>query len=102
MRDGRLETVRAPRNVLDVLAQQVVAMCVDAPRSPPEVGALVRRALPYRELSDGALTAVLEMLSGNYPSTEFADLRPRLSWDRAGDRLSARRGTAMVSRVVPG
>jgi ATP-dependent Lhr-like helicase len=99
---GRIEAISVPRNALDVLAQQLIAMCVDSPRSVEGVGRVVRRAYAYHELSDEALAAVLEMLSGTYPSNEFADLRPRLAWDRSTDELSARRGTAMVSRMNAG
>jgi len=102
MRAGELEAVRVPRNPLDVLAQQLVAACVERPRAAEELLALVRRAWPYRELGRDAFDAVLDMLSGRFPSTDFADLRPRLAWDRATDVLSARRGTAMVSRMNAG
>ncbi len=99
---GEIEALRAPRNCLDVLSQQLVAMCVDAPRERGELLALCRRAHPYRELSDEAFGAVLEMLSGSYQRTELSDLRPRLRWDRTTDRLSARPGAAMVSRLNAG
>ncbi len=99
---GEIEALRVPRNALDVLAQQIVAMCCDRPRSSAELAALVRRCHPFRELSRAALTAVLDMLAGSFPSTDFADLRPRLSWDRAADQLAPRRGTAMVSRLNAG
>src|SRR4029453_1434089 len=97
-----IEALTVPRNALDVLAQQIVAMCSDAPRTVAEIGRVVRRAYSYSALSEDALTGVLDMLSGHYPSTELADLRPRLSWDRAADVLSARRGTALIARVSGG
>jgi ATP-dependent Lhr-like helicase len=97
-----IEALTVPRNALDVLAQQIVAMCSDAPRAVAEIGRVVRRAYGYSALSEDALTGVLDMLSGNYPSTELADLRPRLSWDRAAQVLSARRGTALIARVSGG
>jgi ATP-dependent Lhr-like helicase len=99
---GEIEPFRMPRNALDCLAQQVAAMCAEAARSADEVYRLVTRAGPYRELSRGALEAVLDMLSGRYPSSDFADLRPLLGWDRAADRLSARRGAAMLVRLNGG
>lgn len=102
MLEGRIEAISVPTNALDVLAQQIIAMCVDAPRSTAGVGRVIRRAWGYRDLSDEALGGVLEMLSGTYPSSEFADLRPRLSWDRSTDELTARRGTPMVSRMNAG
>ncbi|NND59038.1 MAG: DEAD/DEAH box helicase, partial [Gammaproteobacteria bacterium] len=102
MQDGAIESVQALVNPLDVLAQQIIAMCVDQPRSPDEIAATIRRAQPFRDLSDDALHALLDMLTGRYPSSDFADLRPRLSWDRAKDRISARRGAAMITRLNSG
>ncbi|MEC8423469.1 MAG: DEAD/DEAH box helicase, partial [Myxococcota bacterium] len=108
MRRGEIETTRIPRNPLDVLAQQIVAACVVEDRTVQEIGRLVRRARPYRELSEDALVAVLDMLSGRYPvdlgpsdgsipdERGFAALRPRLHWDRATDTLSARKGARLV------
>ena len=102
MLEGEIEALQVPDNCLDVLAQQLVAMCCEAPRTPPELYRIVRRARPYRELSERSLGEVLEMLSGRYPSTELADLRPRLRWDRTNDLLSARPGAAMTSRMNAG
>jgi len=99
---GEIEEATVPRNVLDVLAQQVVAMCCDRSRSPDELLTLARRAFPYRDLSREALVGVLEMLCGSYASTELADLHPLLSWDRESDLLSPRRGSAMLARLNAG
>ena len=97
MSKGDVEPNRVPRNCLDVLAQQVVAMCADRDWAVDDLYAVIRRADPYRELPRTALEATLDMLSGRYPSDDFADLRPRLKWDRAQDLLSARRGAAMLA-----
>ena len=102
MGDAAIEAVSVITSPLDVLAQQLVAMCCDAPRSVDALHAVVKRAFAYRELSREALTSVLDMLSGRYPSDEFADLTPRLRWDRTTDLLQARRGTAMLSRLNAG
>lgn len=102
MQSGEIEGLRAPTHCLDVLAQQLVAMCCDRERAPRDLGRLVRRAHPYRELSDSLLNAVIEMLSGRYPSSELADLRPRLNWDRSIDKLTARPGAALVTRINSG
>lgn len=99
---GELESIRIPRNVLDVLAQQVVALCIDTERTLDEIYALVTRADPYRELPREGLVSVVEMLSGHYPSNELADLRPRLSWDRERDVLVARKGARMVTLLNGG
>jgi ATP-dependent helicase Lhr and Lhr-like helicase len=102
MLEGELEPIAVPRNPLDVLAQQLVAMVCDAPRTVQELEHLVRRAHPYRELSRPLLEGVLDMLSGHYPSAEFADLRPWLAWDRTEDRLTPRRGALMATRLNAG
>ncbi|HVS14567.1 MAG TPA: DEAD/DEAH box helicase [Thermoanaerobaculia bacterium] len=102
MREGTLEPIAVPKNPLDVLAQQIVATCCHAPRTVAEIEALVRRAEPFRELPGEVLRAVLDMLSGRYPSHELADLRPTLVWDRAQDLLSPRRGAAMLTRLNAG
>ncbi|MGH3682599.1 MAG: DEAD/DEAH box helicase, partial [Natronosporangium sp.] len=92
MTAGQIEELRYPRNPLDVLAQQVVAMVALDPWPVADLAALLRRAAPFAELPDSALFAVLDMLSGRYPSTAFAELRPRLVWDRDTDLLTGRRG----------
>ncbi len=102
MLDGAIESSRVPRNPLDVLAQQLVAACAERPRTVAELAALARRAYPFRELPDDALAGLLDMLSGRYPSTALAELRPLLSWDRAADRLSVRRGAELVARMNAG
>lgn len=102
MLTGELEPFRMPRNALDVLAQQIAAHCVETVRSVADVHRLVTRAGPYRELSRAALEAVLDMLSGRYPSSDFADLKPLLVWDRTTDTLSVRKGTPMITRLNAG
>ncbi len=102
MLSAALDAIAVPKNVLDVLSQQIVAMCCREPLRVDDIERIVKRAMPYRELSRQALEAVLDMLSGRYPSSDFADLRPLLSWDRSEDRLSPRRGAAMVTRMNAG
>ncbi|WP_232534070.1 DEAD/DEAH box helicase [Plantactinospora sp. KBS50] len=97
MADGAIEELRYPRNPLDVLAQQIVAMVALDSWRVGDLAALVRRAAPFAELPDSALTAVLDMLSGRYPSTAFAELRPRLVWDRTTDVLSGRPGAQRLA-----
>jgi len=102
MLGGEIESIRVPQNALDVLAQQLVAICCEADCTVEELQQLIGRAYPYQQLSADALSAVLDMLSGHYPSQDFADLRPLLAWDRTADRLHARRGAPMVSRMNAG
>ncbi|NJC68286.1 ATP-dependent helicase [Planosporangium thailandense] len=97
MTEGAIEELRYPRNPLDVLAQQIVAMVAMDPWPVPELAAVVRRAAPFAELPESALTGVLDMLSGRYPSTAFAELRPRLVWDRAADLLTGRPGAQRLA-----
>jgi ATP-dependent Lhr-like helicase len=97
MQAGAIESIRYLRNPLDVLAQQVVAIVAERPRSVDEVGALVRRSAPFASLPESALVAVLDMLAGRYPSDAFAELRPRLTWDRVTDTLTARAGAQRLA-----
>jgi ATP-dependent Lhr-like helicase len=92
MRDGAIESMRYPRNPLDVLAQQIVAMLSMDPWTVDDLAAVVRGAASYAELPASALEAVLDMLAGRYPSDEFAELRPRIVWDRVTGQLTARPG----------
>ncbi|MDT5025857.1 MAG: ATP-dependent helicase Lhr and Lhr-like helicase, partial [Micromonosporaceae bacterium] len=92
MHAGLIEEMRYPRNPLDVLAQQIVAMVAMDPWHVGDLAVLLRRCAPFAELPTSALEATLDMLSGRYPSTAFAELRPRIVWDRAGDQLTASRG----------
>jgi ATP-dependent helicase Lhr and Lhr-like helicase len=90
MRAGAIESMRYPRNPLDVLAQHVVSMVAMDPWPVDELAAVVRRAAPFAELPASALDAVLDMLAGRYPSDAFAELRPRIVWDRVTGMLTAR------------
>ncbi len=92
MKEGAVEETRALRNPLDVLAQQLVAIAALGERRVDEVFALVRRAAPFSSLARGSFEGVLDMLAGRYPSDEFAELRPRLVWDRLRGTLRAREG----------
>ncbi|MGI9116354.1 MAG: DEAD/DEAH box helicase, partial [Gaiellales bacterium] len=97
MYEGAVEDIRIPQNPLDVLAQQIVSMCSAEDWTVTELEALVRRAAPYRDLPRAQLEGVLDMLSGRYPSDEFAELRPRITWDRIGDVLHGRDGTRSLA-----
>src|SRR5579871_4575575 len=97
MRAGAIEETQIPRNPLDVLAQQIVAICADEEIEVGELHDLVRRAYPFAELSRAQLENVLDMLAGRYPSDEFADLRPRIVWDRTGGSIRARDGARRLA-----
>ncbi|HZD39049.1 MAG TPA: DEAD/DEAH box helicase, partial [Actinomycetes bacterium] len=97
MRVGAIEAMHYPRNPLDVLAQQIVAMAAMEEWSVERLEAVVRRSAPFADLPRSALESVLDMLSGRYPSDEFAELRPRLNWDRVEDRLVGRPGAQRLA-----
>jgi ATP-dependent Lhr-like helicase len=92
MREGAIEELRMPRNPLDVLAQQIVAMTAMDDWDVAELEQTVRRAAPFASLTRPVLEAVLDMLAGRYPSEEFAGLRSRLVWDRGTGTLHGRPG----------
>ncbi|HWA93627.1 MAG TPA: DEAD/DEAH box helicase [Terracidiphilus sp.] len=129
MHDGEIESTRYPRNPLDVLCQQLVAIVGSArpqslPRQPKkrsqtelfqaesetasaevsvdELFRLVRGAAPFARLTRAAFEGVLDLLSGRYPSDEFGELRPRLTWDRVRNIVSARHGAARLAILNAG
>jgi ATP-dependent Lhr-like helicase len=129
MHDGHIESTRYPRNPLDVLCQQLVAICAHPPsvvRTPPKkkprriqpgtvlppdpkpevpvdfLYDLVRRATPFGGLTRSSFEGVLDLLSGRYPSDEFAELRPRLNWDRIRNVVTARDGAARLAILNAG
>jgi ATP-dependent Lhr-like helicase len=128
MHEGHIEATQFLRNPLDVLAQQIVATVANPPtpsRSPatkprklttgevlppeerPEVSVdalydLVRGAAPFGGLTRSAFDGVLDLLSGRYPSDEFAELRPRLTWDRVRNVVTAREGAAHLAIMNAG
>ena len=102
MHDAQIEASRYPRNPLDVLSQQIVAMVAMDDWDVDELYSTVRRAAPFADLSRSIFEGVLDMLSGRYPSDEFADLRPRLTWDRTLGRLTVREGARRVAVINGG
>jgi ATP-dependent Lhr-like helicase len=102
MREGKIEETFYPRNPLDVLAQQVVAIASMEEIGVEDLYALVRRAAPFAELPRRSFEGVLDMLSGRYPSDEFAELKPRIVWDRVGGTVRAREGGKRVAVVNAG
>jgi len=97
MREGAIEETRIPRNPLDVLAQHVVAICADEEIAVDALHELVRRAYPFADLSRVQLENVLDMLAGRYPSDEFAELRPRIVWDRTAGVVRGRSGARRLA-----
>ncbi len=118
MHEGLVESTRYLRNPLDVLAQQMVATVAQPPRvsqslsgharsrkepalsaeiTVEDLFAIVRSAAPFAELTRGAFEGVLDLLAGRYPSDEFAELRPRITWDRVSNLLTPRDGSKMLA-----
>jgi ATP-dependent Lhr-like helicase len=97
MHDGAVEATRYPRNPLDIVAQQIVAMVSMDTWDADELFATIRLAAPFAELSRTVFDGVLDMLSGRYPSDEFAELRPRVTWDRLKGTIVAREGSKRVA-----
>ena len=97
MREGAIEETAIPRNPLDVLAQQVVAICADEEIAVDDLYDLIRGAYPFAELTRQQLENVLDMLAGRYPSDEFAELRPRIVWDRTAGVIRGRTGARRLA-----
>ncbi len=118
MHEGHVESTRFLRNPLDVLAQQIVAVIAHPPLNAAEAERrskaradedaspgisyaalyeLVRGAAPFAGLSRAVFDGVLDMLAGRYPSDEFAELRPRVTWDRTRDWLTPRQGVKRIA-----
>lgn len=102
MLSGEIEHTAVPTNPLDVLAQHIVAAVAVEECNADDLFALTRRAYPYRTLTRSLFETVLDMLSGRYPSDEFAELRPRIIWDRIDGRLTPRPGARMLAVTNPG
>jgi ATP-dependent Lhr-like helicase len=101
MREAAIETTVVPRNALDVLAQQIVAIAAAAAEDEPvnvdDLHALATRTYSYAELTRNQLENVLDMLDGRYPSSEFSELRPRIVWDRVAGTIRARPGARALA-----
>jgi ATP-dependent Lhr-like helicase len=97
VRAGAVESIKYPRSPLDVLAQQIVAMVSVDEWQTDDLERIVRGAAPFRELSRNLFESTLDMLSGRYPSDDFAELRPRLTWDRVSGTLRTREGAKRVA-----
>ncbi|MBA3781530.1 MAG: DEAD/DEAH box helicase, partial [Nocardioides sp.] len=97
MRSGAIESLRVPTNPLDVLAQQIVAMTAMDAWRVDDLFELAVRSAAFTHLPRAAYDAVLDLLSGRYPSDEFAELRPRIVWDRVTGQLTARPGAQRLA-----
>ncbi len=97
LREGWVEATRFPQNPLDVAAQQIVAEVAMGECAAGDLFDLLRRAAPFRSLPRESFDGLLDLLSGRYPSDEFSGLKPRITWDRIGQRLRARPGAQRLA-----
>jgi len=102
MKKGEVEAIRVPQNALDVLAQQIVAIVAEEPITIDELENVIKRTAGYATLGRPLLRSVLDMLAGRYPSTDFAELRPRIHWNRETDLLEVREGAARIALLSGG
>lgn len=102
MRAGLIEELTVPQNALDVLLQQTVAHVSQHDISADDWFDVVRRAYPYTSLDREVFDSVIDLASGAYPSTDFADLKPRIVYDRVSGMLSARPGAQRVAVISGG
>ncbi len=99
---GDVEETYYPRNPLDVLAQQIVAMVALEPMPVDELYRIARQAAPFAQLPRASFEGVLDLLAGRYPSHEFSELRPRLNWDRIAGEVAPRKGTQRLAILNAG
>ena len=102
MQRGQVEATRYPRNPLDVLAQQIVAMVALEKWGVDALYDQCRQAAPFAELSRGTFEGVLDMLAGRYDTDDFADLKPRITWDRIASTVAGRDGAKRVAIINGG
>lgn len=102
MREGWVEETHYPRNPLDVLAQQIVAVVSRDGIGVDDLYNLMRQAAVFHELPRSSFDGVLDLLAGRYPSDEFSELRPRINWDRIAGTVSARKGAQRLSILNAG
>ncbi len=97
MLGGKIERLSIPANPLDILAQQTVAATALGSIDVEEWFATVRRSAPFASLPRSAFEATLDLLAGRYPSDEFAELRPRIIWDRNAGTIEGRPGAQRLA-----
>ncbi|GAB3603670.1 ATP-dependent helicase [Microbacterium aureliae] len=94
---GRIEAISIPQNPLDILAQQTVAACALGPIDVEGWFETLKRSAPFRSLPRSAYEATLDLIAGRFPSDEFAELRPRVVWDRDAGTLTGRPGSQRIA-----
>jgi ATP-dependent Lhr-like helicase len=97
MSAGLIEALAIPQNPLDILAQQTVAAVALGEVDVEDWFDTVRRSAPFQNIPRSAYEATLDLLSGRYPSDEFAELRPRIVWDRVKGTITGRPGAQRLA-----
>nr|WP_297614572.1 ATP-dependent helicase [Nocardia sp.] len=97
MTAGQIEELKIPLHPLDILAQQTVAACALEAIDAETWFDTVRSTGSYGALPRSAYDSVLDLLAGRYPSDEFAELRPRIVWDRDAGTLTGRPGAQRLA-----
>jgi ATP-dependent Lhr-like helicase len=97
MAAGLIESMSVPTNPLDILAQQTIAAVALDQLDAEEWFETVRRSAPFNTLPRSAYEATLDLLAGRYPSDQFAELRPRILWDRDTGALTGRPGAQRLA-----
>jgi ATP-dependent Lhr-like helicase len=97
MLSGQIEAIRIPQNPLDILAQQTIAAAAIGPVDVEGWYETIKRSAPFRALPRSAYEATLDLLAGRYPSDRFAELRPRVIWDRDLGVITGRPGAQRIA-----
>ena len=97
MQAGQIELLSVPRNPLDILAQQTIAAAALDELNVEMWFDTVRRCASFATLPRSAFDATLDLLAGRYPSDQFAELRPRVVWDRVAGTLTGRPGAQRLA-----
>jgi ATP-dependent Lhr-like helicase len=96
IRQGDLDSIAIPDSPMDILAQQIVAMCAAEDWTEDALFESARRAYPYRNLERKAFDEIVEMLSEGIAS-QRGRYASYLHRDRVNHILRARRGARLAA-----
>ena len=88
-----VEHTSVPRDCLDVLAQQIVAMVSVEEWEVDALYDLLRQSYCYQSLSKNLYLGVIRMLAGRYRHEAFRELKARISLDTINNTLRALPGS---------
>ncbi len=101
VRRGNLDQIEIREAPLDILAQQIVAICSGEEIDETELAALVRGATPYANLADDKFEQILEMLSEGV-SARRGRVGAHIHRDRIAGKLRGRRGARLAAIMCGG